>query len=601
MDSKPTAGLQPMSDSPWSLPSAEVAGLLRVDELNGLSTSEAADRLQQFGPNRIREIGRRGPLEIFLRQFLDWMIVLLMAAAGISLLIGERTDAILIVLIVAANAVLGFVQEWKAENAVAALKQLSQPTVRVRRDGQVAERPAAELVPGDLVELVGGCFVPADIRLVETANLQTDEAALTGESQPTEKSTEPLPAETSLPDRRSMSFAATFVSAGHGRGIVTATGMQTELGHVATLLETAETVQTPLQRRLAALSRTLAIVVIGVAIIIFAAGVLRESPDDWTRELFSEMLLVGVSLAVAAIPEGLPAVITVTLALGSARMSARRAIIRRLPAVETLGSVNVICTDKTGTLTQNRMTAVDLIPVADGDDEAALRRMLEAAVLCNDADVTDSGQLVGSATEGAILQAAIQRGVDPGALRIQWRRIGEIPFSSSRKRMTTLHQHTDGRTVLFEKGAAEQILDRCEDRNGIDTPSAQATVTPSGMKDWRVEIESLAQRGRRVLAVAFAPGDGHDLPADDDDSSRPQLTLLGLIGIVDPVRPEARLSIASCRTAGIRPVMITGDHAITARAVAEELDLWREGDQIVTGPELDRVDDRNSSTWPRAS
>jgi Ca2+-transporting ATPase len=385
--------------APWTLSPEEAAQQLQTDLERGLSESEAAARLAKHGPNRIQQQAARSPLRLLLSQFADLMIGLLAAAAVVSALIGEWTDSILIAVIVVANAVIGFVQEWRAERAVEALKKLSEPTAKARRDGHLRELSVAEVVPGDVVEVAAGDFVPADCRLVQAANLETEESALTGESLPVEKTTDAQPAETALPDRRGMLFAGTAAVRGHARAVVAATGMETELGKIATLLESAEAGQTPLQRRLAQLSKRLAIVVLIACLVIFAAGVLREPRDEWDTVLLSHMLLTAVSLAVAAIPEGLPAVITIALALGSQRMASRKAIIRRLAAVETLGSVNVICSDKTGTLTQNRMAAEDLVPVSDGDE--GLRELLTAAVLCNDAELSADGKPVGTATRAA--------------------------------------------------------------------------------------------------------------------------------------------------------------------------------------------------------
>eukprot|EP00913_Durusdinium_trenchii_P028438 g26666.t1 len=561
-------------DQPWSRSVSDVAEALHSDIEGGLNQSEAEARLETCGPNRLAESTSRSPLRVFLGQFADLMIGLLVAAAVISGLIGEWADTALIGLIVLANAVIGFVQEWRAEQAVAALKSLTQPQARVRRGGTIHDVAAEDVVPGDVVELSAGDFVPADARVVEESELEIDEAALTGESLPVEKSINLVEAGVPLPDRVCMVYSGTAVVGGTGRAIVTATGMSTELGNIAELLTTAEDVQTPLQQRLSVLSRRLALIVIGVCILIFAAGVLREDSSAWDRSLLTTMLLTAVSLAVAAIPEGLPAVITVTLALGSQRMTKRHAIVRRLSAVETLGSVNVICTDKTGTLTQNRMEVADVVPAGESDD--AEQQLLTAVALCNDAEIDSKGEVSGSATESALYQAVIDAGHDATAIRADHPRVDEIPFSSERKRMSTLHAEPDGSHRLYVKGAVERILQLCNN----DDPQ------------FHQRAEELAGQGRRVLAFADRDFDGNSLSSDEVETG---LRFLGVVGIVDPPRPEAKEAIARCRSAGIRPVMITGDHPGTAKAIASELELWQPGDDIVSGTELDAMSEDDLS------
>ena len=572
----------PIQEAPWAHSATDVARALDVDPITGLSAAVASARLERYGPNRLHESHGVGPVTMFLRQFADLMIVLLVVAALISASIGEWADALLIGIIIVANAVIGTVQEWRAERAVEALKRMSQPKAYVWHDQRLVEIPAENIVPGDIIEVRGGDFVPADARIVNVADLQLDESALTGESLPIDKSCDLLPLETSLPDRLSMLFSGTAVTSGHGRGVVTATGMNTEIGHIAQLLEQAESVATPLQRRLAALSKRLAVAVLAISVLIFIAGIVREDPADWNRELFGQMLLVAVSLAVAAVPEGLPAVITITLALGSQHAARRHAIMRRLAAVETLGSVDVICSDKTGTLTQNRMTVSELLPTGDGDD--ALEQLVIAGVLCNDAEVSDTKELIGSATETAILQAAIEHGIDPKQLRGEIPRLGEIPFSSSRKRMTTLHRMADRTRRVIVKGAAEAVIDRCQFLPAAD--GTTVSLDNQGRSDWRRKADVLAKRGCRMLAIGYRDWDADALP-EDSDSVESSLVLYGLVAIVDPVRPEASEAIARCHSAGMKTVLITGDHRGTARAIAEELGIWHEDDQVVDGSQLD--------------
>jgi P-type Ca2+ transporter type 2C len=594
---------------PWSIAPDDVARLLETDPQSGLMEAEAAKRLREYGPNRLNEGRGLEWWRLLLRQFTDLMIGLLAAAAVVSAVIGEWPDAVLIGVIVLANAVIGFLQEWRAEQAVAALRALSEPVAGVRREGHVRETAAAELVPGDVIEFAAGDFIPADARLVQATELEIDESAMTGESLPVEKTVAAVLEDAPLPDRGCMAHAGTAVMAGHGRAIVTATGMSSELGHIATMLSQADSGQTPLQRRLAELSKRLAYAVVLICVAIFAAGVLRAGVENWTGGLFNEMLLVAVSLAVAAIPEGLPAVITVTLALGSQRMARRHAIVRRLSAVETLGSVTVVCTDKTGTLTQNRMAVSELIACHDNDQ--AVSRLMTAAVLCNDAAIDAHGQPSGSPTETAILKAALERSFNVRALRKDHPRLDELAFSSQRKRMATLHRHVadaasvgpdagsfrhEGEFVLFVKGAAEQVLELCDftSQELSEIPGMSGDdrepLTDAGRSEWQARAAKLADTGRRVLAVAQRRWDS---PRLGDAGQHPDstLTLLGLIAIVDPIRPEAAASIAQCRSAGIRPVMITGDHAGTANAIAGDASLRSDGDVTLTGRELSAMSD----------
>ena len=543
----------------------------------GLSWEEASQRLSRHGLNVLAERSRRTALGLLVGQFKDFMILVLLAAAVISGLIGDFKDTIAIVAIVALNAAIGFVQEYRAERAIEALKAMAAPTATVLRDGSTAVIPAAELVPGDIVLLEAGGIVPADLRLLEAASLKVDEAALTGESVPVEKSTEPLPKET-LPinDRKNMAYKSTIVTYGRGSGVVVASGMATEFGKIATLLQGAGDVKTPLQKRLAHFGRRLAVAVLAICAIVFGAGVVRgEAP--------LLMFLTAVSLAVAAIPEALPAVVTIALALGAKKMVQKNALVRRLPAVETLGSVTYICSDKTGTLTVNRMRVEEFY--CDGVVErvpgsgAPWEELLRAMALCNDARSDADGAVLGDPTEVALLNAAKDAGIKREDLEISFPRLAEVPFDSDRRRMTTLHRDPTGGVVSFTKGAVEAVLER-----------SSRLLTMSGaieiQRDELVKVsERMAADGLRVLAVGMRKWPALP-PRVGPESVEQDLTLLGLVGLIDPPREEAREAIDLCKSAGIVPVMITGDHPLTARAIATRLGIPADEGALMTGEEL---------------
>jgi Ca2+-transporting ATPase len=570
---------------PWHLlPTAEAVLRLRSDARAGLSTEEAHERRVRFGANEIREGRRRGPGTILLGQFADFMIAVLIAAALVAGVIGDVVDTLVIVAIVLLNAVIGFVQEYRAERAIAALKRMAAVQAQVRRDGEAALIPAAELVPGDVVVIEAGNAVPADLRLVEAHQLRIDEATLTGESQAVDKLTDPLrDAEAPLGDRRNMAYKGTLATYGRGRGVVVATGMQTELGRIAALLHAGEDTKTPLQKRLARFGRMLAVAVLAICAILFAIGVVRGEP-------LLLMLLTAISLAVAAIPEALPAVVTVSLALGARKMVGKNALIRKLPAVETLGSVTFICSDKTGTLTENRMRVEALYAdgrslraaPADAAVQEPWRTALAALALSNDARATADGGILGDPTEVALYRAARDAGFDKAQLARAQPRLAEIAFDSERARMTTLHRDGD-RVVAFTKGAPERVLPLCRDGVG---PSGTTALD-------RDAIETMAERmaadGLRVLALAVRSWPALPEPLDPAQIEC-GLSFVALIGLIDPPRPEARTAVELCRTAGITPVMITGDHPATARAVAARLGIVDHGGEVLTGRELARLD-----------
>ena len=618
-----------------------VAAQLKTDPDQGLSASEAARRLIADGPNELVEGGARSVWAIAWEQVTATMVVILIVAAVMLAALGDYKDAVVILAIVVLNAALGFHQEFRAEKAMAALKQLAVPHVKVRREGHVREISARDLVVGDVMLLEAGNVVAADGRLIDAATLRTQEAALTGESQPVDKDAATIPARDDrstvvVGDRRNMVFMGTAVTFGRGHAVVTDTGMRTELGAIATMLQAVQRVPTPLQRRLDQLGRRLALVALALVALIFGLGVARG-------ENLKVMFLTAVSMAVAAVPEGLPAVVTIALALGAQRMLRRRALIRKLAAVETLGSVTVICSDKTGTLTENRMRATMLdvagrredltegttlrldawtrvdsesTPAADGRaaTDLGLALLLTGGALCNDAvaeadeaDVLKPGTTVGDPTETALVDAAARAGIWKAELERHFPRRAEVPFDSERKRMTTIHAvppeaapladalrglHYDDTStarsthIAFTKGAVDQLI-------GI-TRHVWAGPTCERLDEaWTARISSandrLAREGMRVLGVGFRLFDG--LP----DSKSPHtierdLTFVGLVGIVDPPRAEARDAVATCAAAGIRAVMITGDHPLTAASIARQLGI-ASNDRILTGAELERLSD----------
>jgi Ca2+-transporting ATPase len=540
----------------------------------GLDPDEVRRRQERFGPNRLERGRRRSAGSIFLDQFRSFLIGILLLAAGIAAVLGEVIDLVAIALILVLNAVLGFVQEWRAERAMEALSEMAAPQALVMRAGSRQVVPAAELVPGEVCLLEAGSVVPADLRLVEAASLRIDEAPLTGESVPVEKQAEAVHApDTPLGNRSNMAYASTQVTHGCGVGVATAIGMATELGRIAGLLQSTEAVRTPLQRRLDEFGWRIGILALGICALIFGLGLLRGEP-------LLQLLLVAVSLAVAAVPEALPAVVTIALALGARRMAARNALVRRLAAVETLGSVTVIGSDKTGTLTQNSMTA----EAVEAQGQEARMELLRAAALCNDARL--DGEPKGDPTEIALLELAERSGLRRSELLAQSPKLLELPFDSERKRMTTVHAAGSG-AVAWVKGAPEALLALSVSVLGqhgtqpLDEPLRRAI---------REREEALAEQGLRVLG--FARRELETPPSSPEpDQLESELTFLGLVGLLDPPRPDAAQAVAECHTAGIRPILITGDHPLTARAIARRLGIAGQAEEPVTGRQLERLDE----------
>ena len=593
------------SDEPWHQLGADDA-LRRVDGgEDGLSPEEAGRRLAAYGPNRLPEVRQRGPLLRFLAQFHNVLIYVLLAAGLVTAMLQHWLDAWVIFGVVLVNAAIGFVQEGKAEDALQAIRNMLSPSAMAVRGGRAVSVDAADLAPGDLVQLQSGDKVPADLRLLRAKGLQIDEAALTGESLPVEKDTEPVAAATALAERRCMAYSGTLVTHGQGTGIVVATADATEIGRISSMVANVEQLTTPLLRQMDQFGRWLTAAILVLASASFAFGVLVR---DFSA---AEMFLASVGLAVAAIPEGLPAIMTITLAIGVRRMAGRNAIIRRLPAVETLGTVGVICSDKTGTLTRNAMTVAAIhtgerrLAVSGSGyeprgelrhggellqprDDTALQRLLRAAVLCSDAtleeDADGAWRVHGDPMEGALIAAALKGGLDLDATRRRWPRADLIPFESSHKFMATLHREAGGEGQIIVKGAPEVVIGMCARAQGADGER------PIDTEHWLQRMEAMAADGQRILAVAAkpVPAQQADLGFDDVGS---ELLLLGLFGLMDPPREESIAAVCSCRDAGIRVKMITGDHAATAASIASRVGLANP-ESVLTGADLDRLDDR---------
>jgi Ca2+-transporting ATPase len=601
----------------------------------GLAGGQVRERLETIGPNELKESPRPGFLQLLLAQFNNFLIILLIVAAAVSILLGEYVDAAAILAIVVLNAVLGVIQESRAEQAIAALRKLAAPSALVIRDGQQQTVPARELVPGDIVFLEAGNYVPADLRLVESVNLRIDESALTGESQPVHKDADVvLDKDIPVGDRTNTAFMSSMITYGRGMGLVVATGMHTQIGLIAQMLQTYEEEPTPLQQRLDELARSLGMAALGICGAIFILGILRDTAPGmiFTQGLAAylasneseivDLFMTAVSLAIAAVPEGLPAVVTICLALGMQRMVSRHALIRKLAAVETLGSATVICSDKTGTLTQNEMAVthgwadgkefavestgclVEGCFRRDGElfrpaEDPGVRLLLRGAALCNDSRLEESGEadggitwrMIGDPTEGALMVAAAKAGIRREDLAREMPRAGEFPFDSERKRMTTIHPVPSGKPsysgswMASMKGAPDIVLELC-DRirvNGHEEP-----LTP----EWRRAVldanQGMAQRALRVLGVAYRsfsenPG------TEDAEAVERNMVFLGMLGMIDPPRPEVAAAIRTAREAGLRTVMVTGDYPDTARAIARQIGLLEEGQEVIPGTELEKL------------
>lgn len=602
-----------MEEKPWySLSKEEVCAKLSTSAESGLPAQQVAMLRERYGANELAQKGGPTILKMFLEQFKDYMVLILIVASIVSMLVGEVADSLVIIGIVVLNACLGVFQEYRAGKALEALKKMSAPNAKVIRGGVLTPIPASELVPGDLVVLETGDYVPADVRLTETVNLKVDEAALTGESVPVEKDAGvELRNEVGLGDQVNCGFMSTLVTYGRGRGIVTATGMNTVIGKIAEMIQDAKEEATPLQQKLTGMGKLLGTGCLVICAVVFGLGLFRG-------EHVLEMFMTAVSLAVAAIPEGLPAVVTIVLALGMQRMVKHHAIMKKLHAVETLGSTTVICSDKTGTLTQNQMTAVKMaIPGAEitvtGEGynpngeflienkpidvfaEPAVARLLEIQVLCNDSTLQNETvegrelwKITGDPTEGALVVAAAKAGMHRDAMNTDYPRLQELPFDSQRKLMTTFHRNRDGKPVAYTKGAPDILVSLCTQimrRDGTVEP-----MTDQDRREILEENKSLARSALRVLGMAFRPLEEipqHPTPEEDEKA----MVFSGLVGMIDLPRVEAMDAIQTCKEAGIGVKMITGDYRETAAAVAKKLGIIDSDDQVLAGADLNGMDD----------
>ena len=580
--------------TPWHARKlTEVYETLHTSE-EGLGDAEAAERLKKYGRNELRSKPPKTILQMLKAQIIDPMVLILIGAAAFSAILQEWTEAAVIFIIVIVNAVIGIVQEKKAQSSLEALRNMSAPTARVLRQGEESVIPASELVVGDVVMLGDGDMVPADLRLMDSANLKVQEASLTGESVPSEKEAEDiLPEDCPLGDRSNMAYTSAIVTYGRATGVVVATGMDTEVGNIAGMLDNQDDTDTPLKRKLNAVGKTLTIVGLIVCALIFAIGAFYQRP-------LIPQFLVAISLAISIIPEGLPATATIVMALGVQRMAKKNALIRKLPAVETLGGATVICSDKTGTLTLNKMTVTHIAvngdfengtttPIGNAANQhpAVYKELVYAAALCNDAslDPDRKGEIIGDPTEGALIYLAQAFGIDHEALEDDYPRLFEQPFDSERKRMTTVHRINE-KWISYTKGAVDEMLPLC---THILTSEGVRPITEADKENITKLCLSMSEGALRVLG--FAMRTLMELPTDDDENVEFDMTFVGVTGMIDPPRKEVADSVRTCRQAGIRTIMITGDHKVTALAIAKELDIYREGNTVVSGEELDTMTD----------
>ncbi len=553
------------------LPLSEITQLLNTTP-SGIDDITASERLCEHGKNQIEDKKKKTILQMVLSQLSDFMILILIAAAIISGIIGDVTDTIIILAIIIINAVVGFIQEYRAEKAMEALKNMVANHARILREGKTIDLPASDIVPGDVVVLEAGNVIPADVRFFETHQIKVDESALTGESNNVEKNPEELPeGNYALGDQTNMGYKGTFVTNGRALAYVTATGMHTELGHIAKMIQTDET-STPLQKRLAAFGKRLSVIILIICAIIFLIGWLRG-------ESVLTMLITSISLAVAAIPEALPALVTIALAFGAKKLAKSNALIRKLPAVETLGSVTYICSDKTGTLTLNKMTVQEIFETSDTEYEPFFKEkntLLHAIALNNDVTKDENGKWLGDSTELALVQYASDKNLNRSDLELKLPRIGELPFDSKRKCMTTMHQtqNSNGEIIVITKGAVDVLFHKLNDN--------QKSLIP----EFERKVNEMAEKGYRVLGYAMKTLSS--LPdTSDANLIENELTLIGFVGMIDPPREEAKQAVSECKEAGIIPVMITGDHKLTAKAIAEKLGIIvTDDDLVLTGSEL---------------